>query len=100
MVTESKVPAERAVALSPAQRLHLNVYGYVLLEDVLTPAEIKQAKAALYRLKAEPDERLNELRVYRRQKGPHHVLMDTSWNTIRRCWHTRSIPSSCRWSRK
>ena len=75
MATESTVAAEGAIALTPAQRLHLNVYGYVLLEDVLTPAEIEQAKAALYQLKAEPDERLEELRVYRRHKGQHHVLL-------------------------
>ena len=36
MATESTVAAEGAIALTPAQRLHLNVYGYVLLEDVLT----------------------------------------------------------------
>ncbi len=75
MAIESKVAADDTVALTPAQRLHLNIYGYVLLEDVLTPAEIEQAKAALYRLKAEPDERLEALRVYRRRKGQHHVLL-------------------------
>ena len=75
MAIESKVAADSTVTLTPAQRLHLNIYGYVLLEDVLTAAEVEQSKAALYRLKAEPDERLDELRVYRRAKGEHHVLL-------------------------
>ncbi|MET9019969.1 phytanoyl-CoA dioxygenase family protein [Actinopolymorpha sp. NPDC004070] len=41
--------------LTPAQRLHLDVYGFVLLENVLTQDEIARIKDALYRLKAEPD---------------------------------------------
>jgi Phytanoyl-CoA dioxygenase (PhyH) len=41
--------------LTPAQRLHLDVYGFVLLENVLTSDEVVRMKNALYRLKAEPD---------------------------------------------
>jgi hypothetical protein len=48
--------------LTPSQRLHFDVYGYVVLEDVLTPDETAAMKDALYRLKAEPD--LATLRVY------------------------------------
>jgi hypothetical protein len=41
--------------LTPAQRLHLDVYGFVLLENVLTRHEVARMKDALYRLKSEPD---------------------------------------------
>ncbi|HZC27099.1 MAG TPA: phytanoyl-CoA dioxygenase family protein, partial [Actinopolymorphaceae bacterium] len=41
--------------LTPAQRLHLDVYGFVLLENVLASDEVTRMKDALYRLRAEPD---------------------------------------------
>ena len=40
-------------ALTPAQRWHLEVHGYVLVEDVLTPTEVSALHAALHDLKAE-----------------------------------------------
>ena len=41
--------------LTLAQRFHFDAYGYVLLENVLTPAEVARMKSALYRMKADPD---------------------------------------------
>src|SRR5579872_4258734 len=48
--------------LTLAQRYHFDAYGYVLLENVLTPAEVARMKAALYRMKADAD--LEGKRVY------------------------------------
>lgn len=47
--------ASSRLRLTPAQRLQFDVYGYVLLENVLTADEVARMKDALYRLKAEPD---------------------------------------------
>jgi hypothetical protein len=63
--------------LTPSQRLHFDVYGYVVLENVLTPDEVAAMKDALYRLKAEPD--LAARRVYVNKRDDHmfhvgHVL--------------------------
>lgn len=58
--------------LTLSQRFHLDAYGYVLLENVLTPDEVARMKAALYRLKAEPD--LAAQRVYTRKHGDHYQL--------------------------
>ena len=46
----------------PAQRLHFDIYGFVLLENVLTPDEVARMKDALHRMKADPD--LKSKRVY------------------------------------
>jgi ectoine hydroxylase-related dioxygenase (phytanoyl-CoA dioxygenase family) len=60
------------VCLTLAQRFHFDAYGYVLLEDVLTPEEVERMKAALYRMKADPE--LEAQRVYAHRRGTHHVL--------------------------
>ena len=39
--------------LTPAQRYHLDVYGYVVIENTLKPAEASHIKDALYRLRDE-----------------------------------------------
>ncbi|WP_201367367.1 phytanoyl-CoA dioxygenase family protein [Dictyobacter formicarum] len=57
------------IRLTPAQRLHFDVYGYVLLENVLTTDEVTRMKQALYRLKAEPD--LDAHRVYVNKQAEH-----------------------------
>ncbi len=59
------------VALTLSQRYHFDTYGYVLLEDALTPDQVERMKAALYRLKANPAAALG---VYVRPRGDHHVL--------------------------
>jgi hypothetical protein len=61
-----------AVSLTPAQRFHLDVYGYVLLENVLTPDEVARMKAALYRMNADPD--LEAQKVYSHGRGDHYRL--------------------------
>jgi hypothetical protein len=66
------VATGQPLRLTPAQRLQLDVYGYVLLEDVLTPDEVARMKEALYRLKVEPDPAAH--RVYAHRHGEHHVL--------------------------
>lgn len=57
--------------LTASQRLHLDVYGYVLLENVLTREEVRKIKDALHRLNAEPD--LARHRVYGRRQGDHYA---------------------------
>lgn len=59
--------------LSLSQRFHLDAYGYVLLENVLTAGEVARMRDALYRLRAEQD--LERLRVYRHQRGQHYTLL-------------------------
>jgi hypothetical protein len=61
------------VSLTPAQRLHFDIYGFVLLENVLTPDEITRMKDALYRMKADPE--LKAKRVYSHGRGDHHLLL-------------------------
>jgi len=58
--------------LTLAQRFHFDAYGYVLLENILTPEEVERMKAALYRMKADPD--LERQRVYTHRKGDHYQL--------------------------
>src|SRR5579863_3460137 len=58
--------------LTLAQRFHLDVYGYVLLENMLTQEEVARMKAALYRMKADPD--LEGERVYTHKRGAHFQL--------------------------
>jgi hypothetical protein len=58
--------------LTRAQRLHLDVYGYVLLENVLTAQEVERMKAALYRMQADPN--LEAQRVYTHRHGSHYQL--------------------------
>jgi hypothetical protein len=58
--------------LTLAQRYHLDAYGYVLLESVLTPDEVQRMKAALYRMKADPE--LEAKRVYTHRRGDHYTL--------------------------
>src|SRR5438093_507802 len=60
------------VHLTLSQRFHFDAYGYVLLEDVLTPGEVARMKAALYRMKADPD--MASKRVYVHRHGEHHTL--------------------------
>src|SRR5919198_1487555 len=58
--------------LTLSQRFHFDAYGYVLLEKVLTPDEVERMKAALYRMKADPD--LEAQRVYTHRHGDHYTL--------------------------
>lgn len=62
-----------SVALTLSQRFHFNAYGYVLLENVLTPEEVSGLKDALYKMKDDPD--LEAKRIYARPKEDHHLLL-------------------------
>lgn len=57
------------LTLSPTQRLQLDIYGFVLLENVLAADEVARMKDALYRLKAEPDPASHG--VYTNQRADH-----------------------------
>src|SRR5437899_2110342 len=58
--------------LTLAQRFHLDVYGYVLLESVLSPEEVARMREAVYRIKAEPDREAK--RIYAHPRGDHYFL--------------------------
>lgn len=62
-------------ALTPAQRYHLDVFGYVVIESVLTASETEKLLAAMQRLKADlvaagPDARVRGCRLSTNR--PHH----------------------------
>src|SRR5258708_7055355 len=83
-----------AVGLTPAQRYHLDAFGYVLLEGALTPQEVEQAKAALYRMKA--DRKLQSKRVHSERRGDHFVrfgnLVEYDPALLRYAVHPNLIP--------
>ncbi len=47
------MPLETAHALTPAQRLHLDVYGYVIIENALTQSETAALLETTYRIEAD-----------------------------------------------
>jgi Phytanoyl-CoA dioxygenase (PhyH) len=57
--------------LTLAQCFHLDAFGYVLLKGALTAGEVGRMKAALYRMKADPD--LAAKRVYINRRDDHHA---------------------------
>lgn len=59
--------------LTAAQRLHFDIYGFVLLDQVLSREAVAQMKAAVYRLKASPDDELRRQRIYFRRRGDWHL---------------------------
>ena len=59
--------------ITPAQRLHFDIYGFVMLQDVLTPDEVSRMKDALHRMKADSD--LKSKRVYTSRRREHYILM-------------------------
>ena len=61
------------VRLTPAQRLHFDIYGFVLLENVFSPGEVARMNDALHRMKADPD--LESKRIYARWHGEHHLRL-------------------------
>ncbi len=62
------------VRLTPAQRMHFDIYGYVLLEDVLTRDEIARMKAAVHRMNEDPD--LDSKKIPVRRKGTYYVMFE------------------------
>jgi ectoine hydroxylase-related dioxygenase (phytanoyl-CoA dioxygenase family) len=85
---------EAAARLTPAQRLHFDVYGYVVLENVLTPDEVGRMKAALYRLKEEPDLAAHRVYVNRRDEHILHIghLVEYDPALLEYAAHPRLIP--------
>lgn len=61
------------IRLTLSQRFQLDAYGYVLLEGALTPDEVERMKAALYRMREDPD--LEAKRVYLNHRKPHSIHM-------------------------
>ena len=60
-------------SLTPAQRLHFDIYGYVLLDQVLTPDEVARMREALARIKALSDDELRSHRIYFRRRGDWYL---------------------------
>jgi len=40
-------------ALTPAQRLHIEIYGYVIIENLLTPSEVNTLNDTIYEIEAD-----------------------------------------------
>ena len=65
---------QETVSLMVSQRLHFDIYGYVLLKNVLAPDEIERMKSALHR--ADTDPNLDaDTQVYVRRNSDHYVLL-------------------------
>jgi ectoine hydroxylase-related dioxygenase (phytanoyl-CoA dioxygenase family) len=67
-------------ALTSAQRYFLDVWGYVVIQNTLTPTEISETKAALQKLKrellAQPDPNTARVRgAYLHINKPHHHFL-------------------------
>lgn len=88
-----RVPVEN-IHLTPAQRLHFDVYGYVLLESVLTTDEITHMKQAIYRLKAEPDLAAHRVYVNKQDEHMFHVghVVEYDPTLLDYASHPRLIP--------
>ncbi len=105
MVSSDTAPALAAAAQSgevariaptPAQRLHFDIYGFVLLDQVLTPDEVERMKTALYRIKALSDEELRAQRIYFRRRGDWHLhvghLLEYDPALLEFATHPRLVP--------
>ncbi|MCX5659837.1 MAG: phytanoyl-CoA dioxygenase family protein [Planctomycetota bacterium] len=67
-------------ALTTAQRYHLDVFGYVVIPNLLTPDEVGRMKEALYKLRAElqalPDPKTQNVRgAFLMINESHHAYM-------------------------
>ncbi len=80
--------------LSPAQRLHFDVFGYVLLEGALPADEVADLTAAMRRLAAEADPQARG--VYHFEHGTHHRhfghLVEYDPAFLRQATHPRLVP--------
>jgi hypothetical protein len=88
-------PAPRP-QLTAAQRLHFDVYGYVLLEQALTPDEVEDLRRAVRRLAAEPEHALQAHRIYHFRRGDHYRhfghLVEYDEALLRFATHPRLVP--------
>ncbi len=69
-------------ALTPTQRCHFDIFGYVVVENTLSPDEVAACRAALYRLRGElcalddPSAAGPRARgAYLSKRAPHHTFM-------------------------
>ncbi|MDX1932948.1 MAG: phytanoyl-CoA dioxygenase family protein [Capsulimonadales bacterium] len=60
-------------ALTPAQRFHFDVYGYVLLESILPSDEVAAMKEALYRMRSDPNKAARG--IYLNHEQDHSIHM-------------------------
>ena len=65
---------QKIVSLMVSQRLHFDIYGYVLLKNVLTLGEVERMKSALHRADKDPNLDVDS-RVYANRNGDHYVLL-------------------------
>ncbi len=65
---------QNIVRLMVSQRLHFDIYGYVLLKNVLTLGEVERMKSALHRADKDPNLDVDS-RVYANRNGDHYVLL-------------------------
>ena len=72
-LTTMALPEAAPPSLTPAQRLHFDIYGYVLLDQVLAPDEVARMKDALYRIMALSDDALRAHRIYHRRRGDWYL---------------------------
>lgn len=73
-------------ALTPTQRLHLDVFGYIVVEDTLTAAEVAEALEAMLSLRQE----LIELQAttHAAHKAPGITPPESGAAKVRGCWMT------------
>ena len=64
---------QNVVSLMVSQRLHFDIYGYVLLKNVLAPDEVERMKSALHRANEDPNLDVDSP-VYIRRDSAHYVL--------------------------
>lgn len=68
-MSSAVAPREGRAALSAAQRLHFDIYGFVLLPNALDAAEVADLRRAMRRLHADPAPAAS--RVYLNNDCPH-----------------------------
>ena len=82
------------VRLTPAQRLHFDIYGFLLLENVFTSGEVARMKDALHRMRDDPD--LESKRIYARWNGEHQLrlgnLVEYDPSLLEYAAHPRLVP--------
>lgn len=79
--SSSASSAVGTAALTPAERLHLEVYGYVVLEGVLTQAEIEALRAATYEIEDAFRAGDDSVAAWRAKVDPHAVTNLASTST-------------------
>jgi hypothetical protein len=66
------MPIDHTGSLTLPQRFQFEVFGYVLLEGLLKPAEVERLKATIYRMRDDPDR--GEKGVYAITKGRSYYI--------------------------